>query len=291
MAQVVGRFAPSPTGSLHLGSLVAATASYLNAKQQHGKWLVRIDDLDKARVVNNSDKEILTVLEAFGFEWDTVIYQSQRLSYYHHALSQLKNNNHLYACHCTRKDLKTRNAKFPLYDGYCRDKNYLILHSDALRLKTPLESTTPWLWHDLIEGEQQIYWQKDVDDFIVKRRDGVIAYHLATAVDDVDFGITEVIRGADLLSSTAPQQFIQHLLNKKPPHYGHHKLIYDEQTGIKLSKASHAAALDSYLAKKLLIQVLIFLEMTPPSDLESESLKQIWQWAIVHWKLDALKSI
>ena len=102
--------------------------------------------------------------------------------------------------------------------------------------------------------------------------------------------ITSFHRFADGQISN-PQQFIQHLLNKKPPHYGHHKLIYDEQTGIKLSKASHAAALDSYLAKKLLIQVLIFLEMTPPSDLESESLKQIWQWAIVHWKLDALKSI
>jgi glutamyl-Q tRNA(Asp) synthetase len=289
----VGRFAPSPTGDLHLGSLVAATASYLNVKQQHGKWFIRIDDVDTARVVSGCDTRILKTLEAFGFEWDRVVYQSQRIDTYHQALLQLQDYNHVYACRCTRKQLKDRTPFFPLYDRYCRDLS-LSCHLEqqcALRLKTSLASDAQpcWRWQDLIQGDQQTYWQRDVDDFIVKRSDGFIAYHLACAVDDANFGITEVIRGADLLSSTAPQQLIQALLGKASPTYGHHPLIIDRNSGIKLSKASAAPTLDVAMAGSLLVKVLAFLGQNPPMALAQEPINVIWQWAIAHWQRDRIK--
>ncbi len=290
---VVGRFAPSPTGDLHLGSLVAATASYLNVKQQQGKWFVRIDDVDTPRVVLGCDTQILKTLEAFGFEWDFVVYQSQRTEHYHQALSQLHSNDAVYVCHCTRKQLKDRTPFFPLYDRHCRDLQLSCCFEQhcALRLKTPLASYAQpcWRWQDLIQGDQQTHWQRDVDDFIVKRSDGFVAYHLACAVDDADFGITEVIRGADLLSSTAPQQLIQALLGKSSPVYGHHPLIFDRNSGIKLSKASAAPALDVAIAGHLLVNVLTFLGQNPPMALAQEPINVIWQWAIAHWQLDSLK--
>ncbi len=287
MTGVVGRFAPSPTGALHLGSLIAATASYLNAKQQGGRWLLRMDDIDTPRVVTGSDALILKTLADFGFEWDGVIYQSQRHEVYRHALAQLQARDHLYACLCTRKQLKDRGSHFPFYDRHCRDRNIKTadIHT-ALRLKTPLEGA--WQWRDLIQGEQQTRWQIDTDDFIIQRSDGIFAYHLACALDDVDFGITEVIRGADLLASTAPQQLIQSLLGKSSPNYAHHPLITDAQTGIKFSKASHAPALDTKNAARLVLQALSFLGQCPPTRLEKEPLMPIWQWAITNWQLKAV---
>jgi glutamyl-Q tRNA(Asp) synthetase len=289
----VGRFAPSPTGDLHLGSLVAATASYLNVKQQDGKWFVRIDDVDTARVVSGCDTQILKTLEAFGFEWDFVVYQSQRTEHYHQALSQLHSNDAVYTCHCTRKQLKDRTPFFPLYDRHCRDLQ-LSCHLEqqcALRLKTPLASDAQpcWRWQDLIRGDQQTHWQRDVDDFIVKRSDGFIAYHLACSVDDADFGITEVIRGADLLSATAPQQLIQALLGKASPTYGHHPLMIDRNSGVKLSKASAAPALNAAMAGSLLFEVLTFLGQNPSEELVFEPMSTIWQWAIAHWQRDKIK--
>lgn len=290
MLPVVGRFAPSPTGALHLGSLVAATASYLNAKQQQGKWLVRIDDIDLPRVVVGSDAHIFKTLEDFGFEWDQLIYQSQRLDHYQQALSQLQQNNMLYACHCTRKQLKERTPNFPLYDRYCRNLSLTDEKNGALRFKSPLVSETAaiFTWQDLIQGEQQTRWQIDMDDFVVKRSDGLFAYHLACALDDVEFGITEVIRGKDLLASTAPQQLIQHLLGRQSPLYGHHPLIVDQYSGIKLSKASKAPALDTAHASAQLVQVLSFLGQTPPAELAHEPIKVIWQWAISNWQLNRI---
>lgn len=291
MSSVVGRFAPSPSGLLHLGSLVAATASYLNAKQQDGKWLVRIDDLDTPRVVAGSAEAILTTLACFGFVWDDVIYQSQRQAIYQQALSQLDADHHLYACQCTRKQLKERSTQFPFYDRHCRTLNLLDTQSCALRLKTPLslDENNTWQWIDLIQGTQQSHWQEDVDDFIVRRSDGFFAYHLACAVDDVDFGITEVIRGEDLLPSTAPQQLIQYLLGKPSPQYGHHTLITDPKTGIKLSKATHAQALNVCDASQLLTQALIFLGQNPPQALVDQPVHHIWQWAFSHWRFERIK--
>lgn len=279
---VVGRFAPSPTGALHLGSLVAATASYLNAKHQQGKWLLRIDDIDTSRVVAGSSDNILYTLAAFGFEWDSLIYQSQRLAHYQAALAQLQAQDHVYVCQCTRKQLANRSSQFPLYDRHCRHTTLTCANNAcAYRLKTPL--TGIWLWQDVIQGEQQTRWQIDTDDFIIKRRDGILAYHLACAVDDADYGITEVIRGADLLTSTAAQQLIQHLLGKVSPDYGHHALIYEVHTGIKLSKASDAPALDIKAASTALTHVLGFLGQAPPTDLAQAALSDVWQWALSHW--------
>lgn len=264
-------------------------ASYLNIKQQNGQWLVRIDDLDLARVAAGSAAHILHTLEAFGFEWDQLIYQSQRLDHYHDAFAALQAKNALYACRCTRKQLKDRSKDFPLYDRHCR-RLRLVPHpdrQDVWRLETPLATDTysQWHWYDVIQGDQHIHWQVDVDDFIVRRSDGIFAYHLACAVDDVDFGITEVIRGADLLPSTAPQQYIQSLLDKPSPSYGHHPLIMDAQSGIKLSKASKAPALDTAHASAQLVQVLSFLKQNPPAELVSQPIRTVWKWALVHWRI------
>lgn len=279
MKTVVGRFAPSPTGDLHLGSLVAATASYLSAKRQQGKWIVRIDDLDSPRVVFGCDKKILRTLEAFGFEWDFLIYQSQRLDIYQQALLKLQSSNHIYTCICSRKELKSRSILYPIYDRHCRELRLTeTLKKHSYRLKTPLNGGLSW--QDKIQGKQRTNWQSDVDDFIVKRSDGIYAYHLACAVDDVDFGITEVIRGVDLLSSSAPQQLIQQLLGKTSPQYGHHDLIVDKATGIKLSKASGAPALNTNNAVKQLMLAFTFLGIKPPIALESAPIVELWRWAI-----------
>jgi glutamyl-Q tRNA(Asp) synthetase len=278
LTTVVGRFAPSPTGDLHLGSLVAATASYLSAKRQQGKWLVRIDDLDTPRIVLRCDEKILRTLEAFGFEWDSLIYQSQRLDVYQQALLKLQSSNCVYTCLCSRKELKSRSALYPIYDRHCRELHLTdTSKKHSYRLKTPLDGGLSW--QDKIKGKQHTNWQSDVDDFIVKRNDGIYAYHLACAVDDVDFGITEVIRGVDLLPSSAPQQLIQQLLGKTPPQYGHHDLIIDKKTGIKLSKASGAPALKTSEATAQLMLALTFLGLKPPITLKSAPVVELWHWA------------
>jgi glutamyl-Q tRNA(Asp) synthetase len=276
-----GRFAPSPTGELHLGSLVAATASYLNVKQQQGRWLLRIDDIDTPRVVSGSQDRICRQLEAHGFEWDKLIIQSQRLALYEAALTELAQQGVLYECDCTRKQIQQRLSRNGRYDNFCRHRKLKDSAHSSIRVITP---DTPWLYHDVIQGRQEFDWQSQSGDFIVKRSDSISAYHLVAAVDDSDEGITEVIRGSDLISSTAPQQYLQQCLKRPNPLYGHHPLMLDTETNIKLSKASQAPALKTEEAVSNLFHVLVFLKLHPPKELIYASLKDIWQWSIINWR-------
>ena len=280
-----GRFAPSPSGDLHLGSLVAAVASYLNVKHQQGSWLLRFDDLDTPRVVKGSQDSILRTLEAYGFAWDNIIIQSQRLPLYGDALAQLMRDEQIYACDCTRSQILQRTHQSGIYDNHCRINPHPIntSHQHSLRMIAP---HAMYHWYDAIQGAQSSALMT-AGDFIVKRSDGIIAYHLACAIDDSETGISEVIRGADLLSATPYQQWIQQSLQRQTPLYAHHPLIQDKG-GIKLSKASAAPALKTAEAAQNLYHVLTLLGQAPPDALAQEPLSTIWHWAINHWSLTAI---
>lgn len=281
---VIGRFAPSPSGALHFGSLLAATASYLDARHQGGHWLLRMDDIDTPRVVPGSIDVIVRSLTSHGFEWHgDIIYQSARHDVYQQALSQLIDTGRVYACDCSRAQLAQRQGGdySGHYDGYCRHRQLsLDAPHVSLRLQVP---DGQWQFNDLIQGNQQGSWS-ETGDFILYRRDGIMAYHLVCAVDDGVLGITDVIRGADLLHSTPPQRHLQQLLDLPSPRYGHHALALDEVSGIKLSKASNAPALADDQASHNLYLALRFLQQSPPDELIGWSVADIWTWAIQHWQ-------
>ena len=200
-----GRFAPSPTGPLHFGSLVAATGSYLAARHQQGQWHLRIEDIDPPREIPGASDDILRTLEAYGFEWDAdVIYQSQRLDIYEEHLQQLIKDQHVFACTCSRKEihqLQTKNNT-AIYPGTCRNKTEPTSAQHAYRVIAQNKNIR---FMDLLQGKQHYQLQSDIGDFIIKRSDGLFSYQLAVAIDDGSMGITEVVRGNDLLDST-PQQ-------------------------------------------------------------------------------------
>ena len=282
----IGRFAPSPTGVLHLGSLMAATASYLNVKSVGGRWLVRIDDLDTPRVVAGSADAILQTLEGFGFEWDGLIWQSNRLALYQSAFEHLVSQSMVYACHCSRAQVLQRVGKSGVYDNHCRQlgnyisRNSVLSQHQSLRLIAPHHQV---IYQDDIQ-DNYVYDWASIGDPVLRRADHIWSYHLACAVDDADFGITEVIRGYDLLNSTPPQIYIQQQLGYTSPHYAHYPILLSEQN-IKFSKASHAPAVDVSVPAETLYQVLVLLGQSPPSTLANESLTIVWDWAVNHWKL------
>ncbi len=289
-----GRFAPSPTGQLHLGSLMAAVASYLNVKAVAGQWLVRIDDLDTPRVVTGSDQQLIKVLEVLGFEWDGVVWQSQRLAVYEQALANLVHQGLVYACDCSRAQCVQRMGRSGCYDNHCRHRllsSSLALRQaqaahQAIRLISP---ETQQAYHDLIQGKYEYDWSA-LGDVILCRADGIYSYHLACAVDDADFGMTEVVRGYDLLHSTPPQRVIQQYLAKASPDYAHYPILLSEQ-GVKLSKASNAPAVDVAQPVALLYQVLCLLEQAPPKELRTAELSDLWAWAIAHWQLSPISAL
>jgi len=243
----IGRFAPSPTGPLHFGSLVCALASYLDAKHHGGKWLLRIEDIDPPREQPGAADAIKRTLEAHGLYWDgEVRYQSQRSDAYWECLSELKKLDLIYPCNCTRARLASLNGP---YDGHCRRHPPTAGEPCALRLKV---NDLPERFHridnkikfrDRICGEQSEDIEKISGDFVIHRKDGFFAYQLAVVVDDIDQGITDVVRGDDLLDTTARQIFLYRILGKTPPSYAHIPVIKDEQ-GNKLSKQNHAPAVD-----------------------------------------------
>lgn len=238
---MTGRFAPSPTGPLHFGSLVAAVASYLDARSKGGRWLVRMEDIDTPRIIPGSDTDILHTLERFGFEWDgPVLYQSTRLDAYWEALDQLRRDGHVYPCSCTR----TTTA--------------------------PCKCASGARWRVRYPG----------DDFTVLRADGIFAYQLAVVVDDAYQGITDVVRGADLLDSTPRQIHLQKLLGLPSPTYRHVPVVTNEK-GEKLSKQTLAPPLDVNAAPDLLTRALRFLGQPAPAD--ACDLHAVWTWAISHW--------
>lgn len=288
----IGRFAPSPTGALHFGSLVAALASYLHAHAHNGQWLVRMEDLDPPREQPGAAAAILRSLEAHGLHWHgSVLYQSERLKAYAEALEQLKAANLIYVCDCTRQDLQAMGG---IYNGRCRQRDVDSNKPHALRLTlygTPQFPAQQLCFTDLFQGEQIQDLRRDAGDPIVKRKDGLFAYQLAVVVDDIIQGVTHVIRGMDLLEVTARQIVLFKLLGSKPPAFGHVPLVLND-SGQKLSKQNLAPALDSSQAAKNLWHALVFLGQNPPTDFgvidTAGGVDEILAWARRHWNSHSL---
>jgi glutamyl-Q tRNA(Asp) synthetase len=284
----IGRFAPSPSGDLHFGSLVAALASYLDAKAHGGQWLVRMEDIDPPREVPGAAASILRTLEAHHLFWDqTVLYQSQRLEAYAAAIEHLRALT--YPCNCTRQRLL---ALPGAYDGHCC-KHRPPKHSpQAIRLRTdkwpnPAMAKDVEYFDDIFLGPQHSPLAAS-GDFILRRKDGLFAYQLAVAVDDHYQGITHIIRGADLLDSTSRQRYLLALLKAPLPHYGHTPLALGCD-GHKLSKQNHASPLDTQLANRNLLAALHFLGHSIPTELDRETdCNAILAWAIYNWRRQAV---
>jgi glutamyl-Q tRNA(Asp) synthetase len=280
-----GRFAPSPTGPLHFGSLVAAVGSYLEAHAHGGEWLVRIDDLDPPRVVPGAADDILRTLEGFGFEWDgDVVYQGRRNDAYHAALHRLRATGLVYPCACSRKEVMTEGIvgiEGFVYPGTCRYGLPAGRPAHALRLDARGE---PVAFDDAIQGRVEQDIGRAVGDFVLYRTEGVFSYHLACAVDDAEQGITHVVRGADLLASTARQILIQRLLGLPLPHYAHLPVALNA-AGEKLSKQNLAPAVEKRDAAKTLVAVLAFLGQQPPAALAATDVTAVWAWAHGHWSI------
>ncbi len=274
-----GRFAPSPTGPLHYGSLLAAVASYLNIRSKNGAWLVRIEDLDPPREVAGASTEILHTLEKYGLYWDKeVVYQSRRGELYNEALAQLTKDNLLYRCSCSRKEIAKRGET--LYQGHCR-KGYQQGRRYTLRIKTPDRTIT---WTDLIRGQQTFSLFDSSGDFIVCRSDNLYAYHLAVVIDDAAQQATEIIRGSDLLISTPAQRYLQEALGIQSPQYGHIPIATNAK-GEKLSKQTGAEAVSLRDPARTLVMALRDLGQDPADDLEASSIDDILEWGIRNWLL------
>lgn len=281
-----GRFAPTPSGPLHFGSLVAATASYLEARSRGGMWHLRIDDLDPPRVMPGAVDSILRCLEALGFEWDgTVAYQSNRRDAYHAAFHRLQRLGVVFPCTCTRKEIAdsaiSRNIESLVYPGTCR-KSLPPGHSArAWRLNVQGMLVD---FDDGLLGPQHRELERAVGDFILYRADGVYAFHLASAVDDGEHGITDVVRGADLLESSACQVQLLGLLALPIPHYVHLPVAVNGR-GEKLSKQTRATPIDPTRPLVALAAVLHFLNQGIPDDICEATAPEFWQYAIEHWDL------
>lgn len=289
-----GRFAPSPTGALHFGSLVAAVASYLDARVAGGEWLVRIEDIDPPRVVPGSAESILRTLEAFAFEWDgPVLYQSTRHAAYEAALQRLLEAGLAFPCTCTRSEIQAAQDNRPssgdelFYPGWCRNGVRAPQRAVAIRFRVSQE---PIAFEDAIQGPVAFDLATDCGDFVVRRRDGLFAYQLAVVVDDAAQGITHVVRGADLLNSTPRQIALQRALNLASPTYAHVPVATDEN-GIKLSKSAGAGALDLRRPVHELWRALRFLRQSPPLELRLSDLPTLWDWAKGNWQVRALRGI
>jgi len=276
-----GRFAPSPSGSLHFGSLVAALGSYLQAKSQQGTWQVRIDDLDPPREVQGAAEDILHTLQAYGLHWDgDVVYQSQRYPAYEKIISQLNQQHICYACACTRKSIKENGG---IYQGLCRNR-HLPMTNHALRLNMSCLNDPITYFYDQLQGDVYVDLQEALEDFIVKRKDGLYGYNLAVVIDDINQGITEIVRGADLLPTTSKQIALYRLLNIEPPNYVHLPLAVTSP-GHKLSKQNHALAIDKNNPIPTLLKALKFLGYSVTKELDKLTCSEILQWAIKNWSL------
>jgi len=317
-----GRFAPSPTGPLHFGSLVAAVGSYLDARAHHGIWLLRMEDLDAPRCVPGAADGILRTLEAFGLHWDgEVLYQGQRAEAYEAALQQLQSSGATYPCGCTRKEIADsalQGIEGFVYPGTCRKGGASPTPSPspggrgelrhvAWRVRTDKESVRAELvearnlpfdrlrangvveFQDALQGAVTQHLELEIGDFVVKRADGLFAYQLAVVVDDAAQGVTHVVRGADLLASTPRQIWLQGLLGLVTPAYMHLPVAVNA-AGEKLSKQTLAAPVDSLDAAGTLWRVLTFLRQSPPPELAGD-LPELLAWAVRNWRPDVLRGL
>jgi glutamyl-Q tRNA(Asp) synthetase len=280
----IGRFAPTPSGALHFGSLVAALASYCDIRSQQGRFLLRIEDVDTPRVVVGAADQILRDLEAFGFSWDgDVIYQSTRFEHYRHYLDQLRQQGDCYACQCSRRSLREQGVSSgplgQIYPGNCRHK-MLDRNGRSLRMSTAMATAARFL--DRVYGDFAMNLDTQVGDFVLRRNDGVYAYHLAVVVDDELQGVNQIVRGADLLENTCLHLHLQQRLGFSTPSYLHLPLV-SNAAGIKLSKQTGAISLDYDEASNLLIAALQHLGQHPPPQLGNESPAEILRWSCDHW--------
>ncbi len=276
----VGRFAPSPTGPLHFGSLLAAAASYLQARSRDGRWLLRVEDIDPPREQPGATERILTALETYGFEWDgDVLYQSARRDRHLDAIDELRERRLAYACGCSRRDLEDapRGPLGTIYPGHCRGGTDAT--EFAIRVRT---DDRPIRFTDGLQGPQTARLESESGDFVILRRDGLVAYHLAVTIDDADQGITEVVRGVDLLDSTPRHIHLQRLLGLPTPRYLHIPVI-ENHDGQKLSKLTGASALPLDEPRPVLLAALAALGQPVPGELAGCSLADIWRHAIRHW--------
>lgn len=297
-----GRFAPSPTGPLHFGSLAAAFGSYLDAKHHRGTWLIRMEDLDTPRCVAGAAKDILRTLEVYGLHSDEpVIYQSQRAAAYEAALLQLKESGAAYPCCCTRKEIAdsaVQGIEGLVYPGTCRSSMTHHRSIPAWRVRAdhpslPLQGGGNVEFNDALQGHLSQNLETEIGDFVVKRADGLFAYQLAVVVDDSAQGITHVVRGADLLNSTPRQIHLQHLLSLNTPAYMHLPVAVNA-AGEKLSKQTLAAPVDVSQPVVTLLRVLDFLRQEPPAALASSDVRTVLDWAIQNWnakKLQGMKTL
>ncbi|OCW45625.1 tRNA glutamyl-Q synthetase [Aeromonas caviae] len=274
----VGRFAPSPSGPLHFGSLVAALGSFLQARAQQGRWLVRIEDIDPPREMPGAADLILTTLEAHGLGWDgEVMFQSARHGRYDEIIDQLHRAGDLYWCRCTRREIMATGG---FYNGHCRALG-LTAEGCAARLR---QHHPVYRFEDTLQGEITVPAALAEEDFIVRRRDGLYAYNLAVVVDDMDSGITEIVRGADLLEPTVRQIALYQTLGTAVPDWVHLPLAV-QADGNKLSKQNHAPALSQDEVRPALWQALHFLGQCPPPELMASRIDEIIGWGIAHWQL------
>jgi len=285
----IGRFAPSPTGPMHFGSLVTAVASYLDAKHQNGLWKIRIEDLDQPRVVKQSDKAILNTLHQHGFQWDDeIIYQSHRIDIYEEYASHLNQKENTYFCECSRKEITDSalaGIDGMIYPGTCRDKK-LDSQYHALRIKA---EDICMAFKDKIQGVIQQNILKDFGDFILKRSDGIYAYQLAVVIDDALQNINNIVRGADLIDSTLRQKYLQKKLSLPSIHYAHIPIATLNQK--KLSKENQSTPIDHSNIKDNLIACLKFLGQDYEVIKKENTLTNFWTTAMKLWDISLVPKI
>jgi len=284
-----GRFAPSPTGPLHFGSLIAAVGSYLEARRQAGAWLVRMEDLDQPREAIGAADAILRTLEAYGFEWEgAVMRQSRRGAAYAAALERLQRDGAVFPCACTRREIADSalgEASEPVYPGTCRNGIPSGRSARAVRVRV---GDAVIAFEDRLQGRIEQHLAVEVGDFVVRRADGLFAYQLAAVVDDFEQGVSDVVRGADLLASTPRQILLQGLLGYPTPGYAHLPVAVNA-SGEKLSKQTLATPLEPGEASRRLWGALRFLGQEPPEELAAEGVPNVWSWASAHWRPEKIE--
>jgi glutamyl-Q tRNA(Asp) synthetase len=282
----VGRFAPSPTGPLHLGSLYTALASYLDARAHRGQWLLRIDDIDTPRNVPGAVNSILATLEAYGLHWDgPVYYESEHSADYEQALSELQRSGLLYPCTCSRKTLAELPGKHDIYPGLCRNRTSVPSGQPyALRIKSDGREI---FFEDRLQGAIRQNLADEHGDFILKRKEGIFSYQLACVIDDHLQGITHAVRGYDLVDSTPKQIYLQQLLGLPTPSYLHVPIIIDSD-GYKLSKQTLAEAVTMRNTAAVMFQLLELLKQKPSVGLREASCPEMLEWAMQNWDPEPL---
>ncbi len=288
----VGRFAPSPTGPLHYGSLVAATASYLQARHNHGKWFVRVEDIDPPREIQGAAENILSTLKFYQFKWDQEpLFQSSRFKDYRFTLDRLIQLQHVYACSCTRKDLEHIPQKTDLgkrYPGICANKELPLTDTNLnLRLRVDEKVVS---YNDLHYGLQTHNLQNEIGDIVIYRKFNLPSYSLAVSVDDAMQGITEIVRGIDLMPFAPVQIYLCKLLGFRVPNFLHVPVIINQQ-GQKLSKQTKASAITKDDCVEILVQALHDLGQETPKDIAKKSLSHLWSWAIENWDVEKIPKV